>query len=256
MNRAIVIVLMCGMSAMAQPRFSAPFVGIARDSKQQLRIVDGVSGTFVLRDTISEGTIDWAFDGKGGLVKTGAELLTLGTNGAVVQHQTAPQKEVVLGPQGAFFPETAKLWVGEREVSIDPSVIVGSVIALGPVQGHDMQLAVCRSNEFWLISINTANGGVTRESQPGGAVGKQACLSPASGSLVLLADRMLLATTREILIQTAAGAERSIPISTNRLTRAGAQWVEAEGAGQAGRMIRINAGGEQVYLLPAAKERP
>jgi len=255
MNRSIVIILMCGVSAMAQPKCSAPLAGIARDTKQQLRIVDGVSGTFVLRDTIGEGAIDWAFDGKGGLVNAGTELLTLGANGAIVQHQTAPQKEAVLGPQSAFFPEAGELWLGEHKISIDSGVIAGSVIALGPLQGRDMPLAVCRSNELWLISINTANGGVTHESQPEGAIGKQACISPASGSLVLLGDRMLLATTREILIQTAAGEGRSIPISASRLTRAGAQWVEAEGAGQAAHMIRIKEDGEQVYLLPAAKER-
>jgi hypothetical protein len=166
----------------------------------------------------------------------------------------------VLGPQNAFFPETAELWqIGPRgysQVPIAPAMIAGSVIALGPAKAHGVQLAVCRANALWLLSVDTTSGAITRELAPGGAIAEQACLAAGGGSLVLLPDRRLLATAHAILIQTVAGVERSFPISAGHLARAGEQWVEVESAGEPAHMIRITREGEKVYQLPAAKERP
>lgn len=260
MSRAVVVVLMCAASAIAQPKLSAPLVGVARDSGHHLRLVDGVSGNFVLRDTIGTGVTDWAFDGNSGLAKTDTEWLTLGGNGAIVRRLPAPGRDAVLGPQNAFLPETAELWQagpqGDSKVAIEPGAIAGSVIALGPTKARGAQLAVCRANQLWLLSINTTTGAVTHEWAPGGAIGEQACLSAGGGSLVVMSDRLLLATAKAILIQTAAGVERRIPISASHAVRAGAQWVQVESARAPSHIIRIASDGETVYQLPAAKELP
>ena len=259
MSRRALIALICVAPAIAQPRFSAPLAGIARDSQQQLRIVHGVSGTFILHDVIGDAVVDWAFDGKGGLVKTGTELLTLAADGAVVRRQPASQQEAVLGPQSAFFPATAELWqAGPRGVSKVPlaaGMIAGIVIALGPTTAQGIQIAVCRANALWLLSVDTNNGAITRELAPAGAIGEQACLSARSRSLALLPDRLVLATAGAVLIQTAAGIERTIPIAASRVARAGNDWLEAESAGQPAHMIRITGDGEKVYRLPSATER-
>jgi hypothetical protein len=113
MNREATIILMCAASAVAQPKFSAPLAGIARDSNQQLRILHAVSGTFILHDGIGETVVSWAFDGNSGLVKTDAELLTIGANGAITARRSAPQQETVLGPRTTFFPETHEFWQTE-----------------------------------------------------------------------------------------------------------------------------------------------
>jgi hypothetical protein len=260
MNRRAMIVLICAASAIAQPKFNAPLAGIARDSRQQLRIVHAVSGTFILHDVIGGTVADWAFDGSGGLVKTDVELLTIGADGAIAGRRSATQRETVMGPQSAFFPETHELWQtgpnGVNKVSIEPAMIAGSVIALGAVRGNSVQLAVCRANALWLLSVDTSNGTLTRELAPGGAIGEQACLSAGGGSLVLLADRMLLASARAVLVQTAAGIERSIPISASHAARVGKQWVEVESPAGPAQMIRITSDGENAYQLPAAKELP
>lgn len=245
---------------MAQPKLSAPFVGLARDSARHLRLVDGVSGNFVLQDTVNSSPVTWAFDGNGGLVKTDTELLTLGATGSIIGRRPAPQRDAVIGPQSAFFSETSELWQagpqGDSAISIEPGALSGSVIALGPTKANSVPFAVCRANQLWLLSIDTTTGAVTHELAPGGVIGEQACLSAATGSLVLLADRMLLATAQGILIQASAGVERRIPILTSHATRAGAQWVEVESAGESSHIIRITSEGEKVYQLPAAKELP
>src|SRR6476661_8455151 len=83
MNKAAIVLAMCGTAALAESNFSAPLLGIARDARQQLRFVHGVSGNFVLRKAIGHQVRDWTFAGFGGLVKTGTELLFLDVNAAV-----------------------------------------------------------------------------------------------------------------------------------------------------------------------------
>lgn len=260
MSRTIAIFLMCGAYAAAQPKFSAPLVGLARDAAEHLHVVHGVSGSFLLRDTVGGRVGAWAFDGNGGLVKTDTELLTLGANGTVVRRRPAPQKEAVLDSVSAFFPKTAELWQaspeGYSKVPIEPGAIAGRVIALGATDAHQVQFAVCRDKQLWLLSINATTGALEHERVPGGAIAEHACLSTSARSLVLMPDRMLLATGQAILIQTATGVERRIPISASHAVRAGQHWVQVESAAEPARMIRITSDGEKVYQLPAPKERP
>ena len=260
MNRTIAIFLMCGACAAAQPKFSAPLVGVARDAAEHLHAVHGVSGSFVLHDAIAGSVAGWAFDGNRGLVKTDRELLTLGANGTVVRRRAAPQTDTVLDPVSAFFPKTAELWQADQQgyskVSIEPEAIAGRVIALGATDTHQVQFAVCRDGQLWLLFINATTGALERERVPGGAVAEHACLSTGAGSLLLLPDRMLLATGQGILIQTATGVERRIPISASHAARTGQDWVQVESAAEPARMIRITSEGEKVYQLPAPKERP
>lgn len=249
MRRSFVIAFLCAASAFAQTRFAAPVAGIARDSdQQQIRIVHGVSGTFLWHETISKTALAWAFDGNSGLVKTDSELLAVGKNGVVLSRRPAPQREAVLSSKSAFFPQTGEFWEGANRVAIDPDRIAGRVIAI-----DGAQLAVCRSNTLWLLTIDANTGRVTHEIPPGGAIGEEAC---AGRSLLLISGRMLLAAGHAILIQTAAGVERKIPLPANQLARAGGSWIQVEAPDGAAHMIRITPGGERVYQLPAAKERP
>lgn len=260
MNRTVLIILMCAPFAIAQSKLAAPLAGVVRDSAQHLRLVDGISGNLLLRDTISTSVAGWAFDGHSGLAITDSQLLTLAAGGAIAQRIPKPDADAVLGPQNVFFPETAELWQtgpkGATEVSVEPAMIGGSVIAVGSMTAQATPLAVCRANVLWLLTVDTTTGAITHESTPAGAIGEQACISAQPGTLVVLNDRLLLATGQEILIQTAAGVERHISIGASRVTRAGAQWVEVESAGAPSRMIRINGDGETLYQLPAAKELP
>ncbi len=260
MNRTVLIILMCAPSAIAQSKLATPLAGVVRDSAQRLRLVDGISGNLLLRDTITTSVTGWAFDGHSGLAITDSELLALAADGVIAQRIPTADASAVLGPQNAFFPKTAELWQtgpkGASQVSVEPAMIGGSVIAVGPMNAQVTSLAVCRANVLWLLSVDTTTGAITHESASGGAIGGQACLSAQPGTLVVLSDRMLLAAGREVLVQTAAGVERHISIAADRLTQAGALWVEAESMGAPSRMIRMNNGGETVYQLPAAKELP
>ena len=263
MNRAILIVLLCGAAAFAQPKFSTPLIGVARDTKQNLRLVDGVAGSFVLRDSIGSGAINWAFAATGGLVQTGSKLMVLGKNGAVKRTSAAPEGSAVLCATNAFFPATSELWgIGAQrnnQIPIDTAALAGNVIALGPGSAHSAELAVCRAKQLWLVSVDGTSGAITEEAPVGGTIGEQACLSAGVGALVVMSDRLLLATPQQLLVQTLGGVERRIPISTGhntapQLHQVGEQWVQVESAGATALMLRAGAEGETLYQLPAAKE--
>ena len=72
-------------------------------------------------------------------------------------------------------------------------------------------------------------------------------------------DRLLLATSIEIVIQTAEGHERRVPIPPNhgaKIHRAGEDTVQIELSGSPSQIMRIKAEGERLYELPAAEARP
>ncbi len=132
------------------------------------------------------------------------------------------------------------------------------MIALGPGDARTAELAVCRAKQLWLVSVDGSSGAITHALPVGGTIGEQACVSGRVDSLVVLSDRLLLAASQELLVQTLAGVERRIPISTSHdaapvLHQAGDQWVQVESAGATALMLRATMEGETLYQLPAAK---
>lgn len=264
MHRALVFLTLCGICAVAQPKFGAPLMGVARDGQKQIRLVDGVAGNFVLRDAIGGKALNWAFAGRG-LVKTDRELLVVGATGAVIRRRGTLSGDAVLSPEAAFFPATGALWqIGaekDRATQVAPEVVAGTVMALGPLDAGSVRMAVCRGDQLWLLIVDATNGAIRHEMAVGGAIGGAACRPARVGSLVVMSDRLLLATAQELLVQTAAGSERRIPISGNpaarpEIHRTGEQWIEVESAGSMALMVRLTAENEKLYRLPASEARP
>jgi len=264
MHRAFVTLAFCGICAIAQPKFGAPLIGVARDGQKQIRLVDGVAGNFVLRGAIGGKALNWAFAGRG-LVKMDRELLVVGPTGAVMRRRGAPSGDAVLSPEAAFFPATGVLWqIGadkDRTVKVTPEVVAGTVMALGPLDAGSVPMAVCRGDQLWLLVVNVTTGAIRRELSVGGAIGDMACRPAGVASLVVTSDRLLLATAQELLVQTTGGSEHRIPISGNpaarpEIHRTGEQWIEVESPGSMALMVRLTAESEKLYRLPASGARP
>ena len=267
MNR-IALLLWCAASATAESNFGPPVLGVARDARRQLRPVYGVAGNFVLRGAIPEDALNWAFAGAGGgLIKTDAQLLTLDSGGRVTTRHPAPQGDAVLSAGAAFFPGTSELWLigahPDRKIRIAPDALGGDVVALGVLNGRSVPLAVCRGSRVWLVTLNVTSSdvtssAVTRETLAPGVIGDQGC----AGALLWLDGNFLLATARELTIQTAAGDERHVPLAGGvhgarpELHRAGERWVQVEAAGASPLLLLITGDGEQLYQLPAVETRP
>jgi hypothetical protein len=140
-------------------------------------------------------------------------------------------------------------------------VVAGTVIALGPLDAGSVPMAVCRGDQLWLLIVNVMTGAIRHEMAVGGAIGGAACRPARAASIVVLSDRLLLATAQELLVQTAGGSEHRIPISGNpaakpEIHRTGEQWIEVESAGSMAFMVRLAAESEKLYRLPASGAHP
>src|SRR6185503_1356578 len=195
MGKAAIILAFCSTAALAESNFRAPLIGIARDARQQLRFVHGVSGNFVLRQAIANQVRDWTFAGFGGLVKTETALLVLDANAEVVRQRPIPDADVALSPGPTqlaalyFARSESELWtsgaVADRKVRIEPDAIAGTVIALGPSGRNHAVLAVCRADYLWLLTVNLRAGTVTAERTLGGTIGENACRAEAAALLII-----------------------------------------------------------------------
>jgi hypothetical protein len=257
MNRSVIFFLFGVTAAVAASNLSAPLVGLARDASGTLHPVHGVAGSFVVRGAIAGDALDWAFDASGGLMKTANELRVLDARGNVIARRSAPGSEVVLNPRYAFFPETGELWraaQNDHGITLQSAAVGGRVMALGPADQRRIVLAACRADQLWLLTFDITNGALNRESAPGGEIGEQACRAVHGAALLVLEDRLLLATAHEIVIQTSTGRERRVPIPRNhaaQIHRAGEHTVEIEVSGSPSFVLRLAADGERLYELPA-----
>jgi len=261
MKRAVVLFSLCLTAALAASNWSMPLVGLARDAKNQLHPVHGVAGSFVLRGAMGGEALNWAFGASGGLVEAAGGLQVLDARAVVTERREAPEGGVILSPSYAFFPETGELWPagGKRggSIVIERAAIAGRVIALGPADQRGIVMAACRDNELWLLTFSVNDGTLMHESAPGGAASEKAC--GEGGALLVLRDRLLVPSAHEIVIQTAAGHERRVPIPPNhgaKIHRAGEDTVQIELSGSPSQMVRISAEGERLYELPAVEARP
>jgi len=195
-------------------------------------------------------------------MKTDAELLTLDRGGKVTGRRAAPGGEAVLGSGAAFFPSTSELWLigahADRKIRIERDALGGDVVALGTPDGRNAPLAVCRAMRVWLITLDVASGSITREILALGTIGDQGC----TGALVLLEGNFLLATARGLIIQTAAGDERHLPLAGGahgaqpEMHRAGDHRVQVEVAGASPELLLVTSDGGKSYRLPAVETRP
>src|SRR6185436_15806310 len=106
MKRTVIFLAVVATAA-AESNFTAPLVGVARDQQQQLLLVYGIAGNFVVKGTAVRGVLNVAFSGYGGLAKTCSQLLVLNANGAVIRAFSAPVGNALLAPnsrsRGLYF---------------------------------------------------------------------------------------------------------------------------------------------------------
>ncbi len=262
MNRIVVLLLACASFARAESNLGAPLVGVTRDSHRRLRPVCGVAGNFVLRNAIPETVRNWAFDGTGGLAKTDAELMTLDRAGQVTARRAAPRGDAVLSAGAAFFPATSELWLSgphsDRKIRLEPDALGGDVVALGTPDGRSAPLAVCRANHVWLVTVDVTSNAITRETLAPGLIGDQGC----AGALAWIDGNFLLATARDLMIQTATGDESHLPLAGSgdgartEMHRAGGHWVQVEVPGAPPILVLVTRDGGKLYRLPAVEARP
>jgi len=258
-RRALFLLFLTAITAIGASDLASPILGMARNSRNELRLVYGVTGNFILRGRIGTDVRNWAFTGSGGLLETGTEVIVLDAHGQVIHGIPASYGEVLLGSGGAFFGETGELRgldpEGGQTAAVTPALAGAKVIALGTFGLRSRRLALCRAMQLWLVDVDSDTGSVIREASPGGVIGAQACRPENYNSFLVLDGLLLLATAHDLVIQPDSGNERSLafpgsPGIRPQIHRAGEQWVELEFAGLPAMMARIAGGTEKLYFLP------
>lgn len=272
MRRAIILFIVCGASGFAQPNLGLPLVGLARDPyHQQLRLVYGVAGNFVSRDVVAGNVTTWSFAGNGGLVKTRGELLQLDRNGRTLRRTSVPGDNAVLdagnpqAPALSFFPNNGELWKvlpqGNRRVPLESHNLGGTVMALGASSFHKTELALCRTNDLWLLTVDLDSGRVANETLVSGPIGEAACRPAQPDSLLLVRTSLVLATPSELIVQTTAGGQHRVPLGAARksppaLHRIGETWIQVDLGDQPPLLVHVTLGGLKIYQLPLMGVRP
>jgi hypothetical protein len=109
-----------------------------------------------------------------------------------------------------------------------------------------------------VTNSDVTSSAVTRETLAPGSIADQGC----TGALLWLDGDFLLATARELIVQTAAGDERHLPLAGGvdgaqpELHRAGERCVQVEAAGRSPLLLLITGDSHQLYQLPAVETRP
>jgi hypothetical protein len=274
MNRALILLTVCAATAAAESNFSAPLVGVARDHQKHLRLVYGLAGNFIVKGAVATGVSNAVFSGYGGLAKTDSQLLVLDASGAVIRAAAAPGGSALLAPPSqhsaalSYFVETAELRQAfthaDRRVPLDLDSIAGRVVALASVDRFHAEMAVCRETALWLLAVDLKNGSVAHERMVGGMVGETAC---RAGGLLLFGNKLVLATAREIVVQSAgsvvqsAGSdERHIAVPRKMpgeltVRQMGENWIQVETPDDAPLLVRMTNGDEKTYRMPVVEVR-
>lgn len=270
MHRAAIVIVACGLSALAASNLGAPVIGMARDSQKRLRFLHGVAGNFVLGAEIGGPVKTWAFAGSGGFANTETEILHLDAAGVPARSTPAPGGDALFAPGSAhsaslyFLSETGQLWQAgareDRRSPIEAAAIGGEVLAIASPNLRQAELAVCRASHLWLLTIDLHAGSVIRETTVGGAIGESACQPLRPGALLILHGRLVLATAQDLILQSVDGVEHRIPLSGagagQRIHQVGEDWVEIERTGHGPLLLRLLGDSGEVYRMPARAARP
>ncbi len=244
--------------ASAQSGLAPPLLGLVTDAQQQIRRAYGITGNFVLGDAVAfPETVNWAFSGHAGLLKTADQVVLLSASAGVVRRSSAPTGDAQFAfdahgqPALYFLAEPAELWrIGAKSdvrIALDPNQIAGEVRSIALAGSRRATLAICRDNALWLLSIDLASGSV---------MSRRNAAIAGCPALVLWSDRLVYATPGSIVIRTSDGFEHRVklpePAKTMRLIGDG--WMEMETAGQS-LALRLNGESGVLFRFPGAQRK-
>jgi hypothetical protein len=207
-----------------------PQIGFVRDSAGTVRELVGVRGSLLLKDPIAEAVVSCAFSHRGGVLKTGRELLVLRRDGSPEARFTAPAGRAITAfseaglPALVFFPSAREAWLLEGPAKRSLPVIFDDEV----VSAYFSRLPVFlvrRGEVIWRLAVSPASGHVIRESP----------VFVASDLVVDLPEKRVLSVAgTEAILRSASGMERrmTLPIAIQGIERAGPGVVVLRGERQ------------------------
>jgi hypothetical protein len=219
MNTIVPILGLWTAAALAQS-FTPPLAGIARDSRNQVRRIYGVAGSFIVSRTPLAEARSAAFSGRFGLLKTEDAVVTINEDGEVLGSAAAPEGDALFAfdargfPALAYFPATLEL----RELKPDGEtrrLALDGVLSISPTG-----VLLLRDRRLWRL----ANGGMAPVSADE--------FDEPPPALLLADGTVIYASGATLVIATLDGSERRLTLGEpcRRLEQMAADWVLARPA--------------------------
>lgn len=238
----------------AQSGVAPPLVGYIRDAERDLRPVLGVSGNFVLGDSVAHQVVSSAFSGSSGILKTESELKVFDRSGRITIGYPAPGGSAVFAfagdgsPALIYFTETKTLFQlrdGRLEsVPLDANRVAGEVLSIAIESEAGAVLTVRRGAALWRLETNRYSGHILSERLS--VIINGPVLSRQDGTILFFDEQGLV-------IRNSDQSETRFPMLTAGLgfEEIGEDWVDLRNAaGTAHASIQLRTG--RLYQLPAA----
>ncbi len=245
--KTILIWLLAGGAACAQPAISPPVVGGFGDSSGCLHRVVGIPGNFVLGDAGVSNVLSADFSSLAGLVKTDTEILIFDASFGIASRLQAASGPALFAfdqsgaPALVFFSGKLFQFAGSNLVAVDWRGDAVAIASSGP-QSASVILRLDRRLVRQEISL------------PTGDVESETSLAGIDGPLLLFSGGNLVFTRDgAIVVRDSNGVERSVStgIGVASFETMGGEWVAVHEAFSS-RVFALRIGPQNLewYQLP------
>jgi len=209
-------------------------LGMMLDSSGAVRPVHGVAASVTTGDATAIGVVSFSCGRERCLYKA-ADTLTDGRHSVA-----APAGAAILGFDMVYFPES-KQFACWRDGGLTPIVldVTGDVLALGR-EGGALEIAVRRDSGVAVLRVRIDIGETElREQYPN-----------ATGPVLLLSDRVLLATADELILRHSDGSEQRFPLAGAQALFAASEDLVQIRTTDGNFALRVTPGRELLFQLP------
>jgi hypothetical protein len=229
--------LFWAICAWAQSGIEVPAIGAMVDPSGALRPVEGVAGSFLLGPATVSGVLSAACSPRLCLAKTDSNVIS------ITGRTDAPPGPAIFGLGSSdavvFFPES-RMFARWHDDTLDPLhwAVAGEVLSIR-LRGGVAEIAVRRDGNVWIV-------------RPDSAVVDW--ISDTAGPVLLLADGVLFATGREIILRRPDWSEVRLELTgAVSITAMGPRYAAIH-VGDAVYALRTESGRESLFLLPMSFE--
>lgn len=256
MRKRLVCLSFAAALGWTQPVITSPQIGFVQDAANSLRPVYGISGNFLLGDSVAERVSSSAFSGSFGFVKTDSSLAVIDSQGKVLVRGDVPAGPALFAfsrvgaPAFVFLPDSGALlsWSAGGFETV-PVHFEGVAVSIVAYNSGEAGFIVRRDGDLWLLRVSPDTGGVISQT---GLPGVRAPL------LALPDGDLICGDSASIVIRKLSGSEKHLEVllpDAFAFQQMGEGWVQLRDLSSGRQVaIRVTENREEIYGIPEGKE--
>ncbi len=251
----LTFVSLAASTAWAQRALAPPQVGFIRDTRGEVRPVNGLAGNFLVDGAASSGVVSFAYSGPFGLLKSASALLVIDQQGRTIASVDAPPGPALFAfsaggsPALAYFEQSKALrvWNGhafQPGPNIDQAAL--SIASLSRTLGA---LVVQRGDDLWELGFELSTGAI---------VSQTALPGITSPMLLLAGGGFVYRDAQGVVVRHVDGSQKHIAAhlpASLAFGQMGNGWIQVTDLAT-GRLFAVNvqSGHEGYYILPEVRQ--